>query len=248
MTTWENTDSINESENLTVTSDAAFERVTNDFKMEEEIPWWYLKQNTAWLVQEIPNISFLDISDTMLESHKTLHNRKNRNIVVWLHWKSIEAQPQDIWIYRDIVPELNSWLWYPKFNTYLKWSNNTCFGSNTTMPWIWAYEIKEDWIYRMSYSYTISDISSSATLISRYIMLLDNWWTLTQINSQCFWNGIWWQSIWISSYSASWDTHIELHKWDRLMLAVKVTDTNWWDVWRWFTQAELTLQFQQYTL
>lgn len=93
MTTWENTDKI---DNLTVTSDAAYERVTSDEHFEDERDWGFLKQNTSWLVQEIPNISFLDIADTMLESQKTLYNRKNWNIVVGKAWRSIEAQPQDL--------------------------------------------------------------------------------------------------------------------------------------------------------
>jgi hypothetical protein len=93
MTTWENTDSIKESENLTVTSDAAFERVTNDFKMEEERDVGSLKQNTAWLVDEIPNTSFLDIWDTFLETKKTLADKAWYVLVVWTNGKSIEAVP-----------------------------------------------------------------------------------------------------------------------------------------------------------
>lgn len=93
MTTWENTDSINESENLIVTSDAAFERVTNDFKMEEERDVGSLKQNTAWLVDEIPNISLLDIWDTFLETKKTLADKAWYVLVVWTNGKSIEAVP-----------------------------------------------------------------------------------------------------------------------------------------------------------
>lgn len=95
MTTWESTDNV-DMENVTVTSDAAFERVASDEHFEDERDWGYLKQNTSWLVQEIPNIAFLDIADTMLESQKTLYNRKNWNIVVGKAWKSIEAQPQDL--------------------------------------------------------------------------------------------------------------------------------------------------------
>lgn len=93
MTTWENIDSINESENLTVTSDAAFERVTNDMKMEEERDVGSLKQNTAWLVDEIPNISFIDIADVFLESKKTLADKAWYVLIVWTNGKSIEAVP-----------------------------------------------------------------------------------------------------------------------------------------------------------
>lgn len=94
MTTWESIDNeIERVENLTITSDAAFERVTNDLKMEDERDWWYLKQNTAWLVQEIPNISFLDIWDTFLESKKTLADKAGYVLIVWTNGKSIEAVP-----------------------------------------------------------------------------------------------------------------------------------------------------------
>lgn len=95
MTTWENTDSIDieRVDNLTITSDAAFERVTSDLKMEDERDRWYLKQNTAWLVQEIPNISFLDIWDTFLETKKTLADKAGYVLIVWTNGKSIEAVP-----------------------------------------------------------------------------------------------------------------------------------------------------------
>lgn len=95
MTTWESIDNEN-MENVTVTSDAAFERVTSDEHFEDERGEGFLKQNTSWLVQEVPNIWFLDIADTMLESKKTLYNRKNWNIVVGTAGRSIEAQPQDL--------------------------------------------------------------------------------------------------------------------------------------------------------
>ena len=77
MTTWESTDNVEVMDNVTITSDAAYERVTSDEHFEEEKNWWYLQQNTSWLVQEIPNIAFIDIADTMLESKKTLYDREN---------------------------------------------------------------------------------------------------------------------------------------------------------------------------
>lgn len=246
MTTWENIDST---DNVTVTSDEAFERVTSDIKDEYTESDGSLKQNTAWLINEIPNISILDISDFLIENKKTLYDRQNWNIVVGKAGRSIEAQPQDIWIYRDVVNELQSWLWTPKFNTYIKWSNNTCFGSNATLPWMWVFQIKEKWIYRVSYSFSISDISGLASWIWRYIMRLESWWTLHSINEQFYWNWwSWWAAMWISDYSASWDTHLELEVWDRLLLYIKVADSNWWAVWRWLKQAEFTLQFVQYKL
>lgn len=96
MITWENTDSIDnikESDDIVVTSDAAFQRVTNDEKFSDEQWDGYLKQNTAWLVQEIPNISFIDIWDTFLETKKTLADKAGYVLVVWTNGKSIEAVP-----------------------------------------------------------------------------------------------------------------------------------------------------------
>lgn len=93
MTELENTDNIEYNENVTVTSDAAFERVTSDLKMEEWQKEWYLQQNTAWLTQEIPNISFLDIADTFLVTKKTLADKAWYVLVVWTDGKSIEAVP-----------------------------------------------------------------------------------------------------------------------------------------------------------
>ena len=92
MTTWESTDNEN-MENVTVTSDAAFERVTSDEHFEDEKGEGFLKQNTSWLVQEVPNISFLDIADTFLETKKTLSDKAGYVLVVWQNGKSIEAVP-----------------------------------------------------------------------------------------------------------------------------------------------------------
>ena len=92
MTTWESIDNEN-MENVTVTSDAAFERVTSDEHFEDEKGEGFLKQNTSWLVQEVPNISFLDIADTFLETKKTLSDKAGYVLVVWQNGKSIEAVP-----------------------------------------------------------------------------------------------------------------------------------------------------------
>ncbi len=93
MITWESIDSTynTTTENIIVTSDETFERVTSDIKMDYSEESWYLKQNTAWLVDEVPNISFLDIWDTFLETNKTLADKANYVLVVWANGKSIEA-------------------------------------------------------------------------------------------------------------------------------------------------------------
>ena len=250
MTESENIDKIDNAENITVTSDGAFERVISDMKIEEWQDKWYLQQNTAWLVQEIPNISFLDISDTLLESHKTLYGKENWILRVWINAKSIETQPQDIWIFRDVVQDPQNWLWIPSFNTYLPWNNvwnNTCFKSYN-IPWVWSsFEIKVVWIYHASYSFYINNISSSATWVQRVVMLR-RWGALTPMKTQCYWNVWAWPVIWINDYSASWDAYVELQKDDLIMLAVIVKDANWDYVWWKFAEAEFTLQFQQYKL
>lgn len=157
MTTWENTDSINESENLTVTSDAAFERVTNDFKMEEENDWWFLKQNTAWLVQEIPNISFLDVADTMLESKKTFHKRENRVLRIGNAGKSVEAQPQDFCFLYGSSPSVDrTWevRMIPINSSSIVPDNAWCFIVVSDSTWTYV-EIKQSWYYSMKYNGTI---------------------------------------------------------------------------------------------
>ena len=93
MTTWESIDSVERTDNLIVTSDAAFERVSSNEHFENERGEWFLKQNTSWLVQEVPNISFLDIADTFLETKKTLSDKAGYVLVVWENGKSIEAVP-----------------------------------------------------------------------------------------------------------------------------------------------------------
>jgi len=146
MTTLESIDNTN-MENVTVTSDEAFERVTSNESFEEE--WWdgYLKQNTAWLVQEIPNISFLDIADTMLESKKTFHNRQNWILRIWKAGKSVEAQPQDAARMTHISE------WRPSsdseiipFTDITTASNLSLFTIENNKITIWY-----SWIYRVSY-------------------------------------------------------------------------------------------------
>lgn len=153
MTELENTDSTPSTENITVTSDAAFERVTSDIKMEgEEDNGGYLKQNTAWLVQEIPNISFVDIADTLLESKKTLYGRQNWNVVVWTAGKSIEVVPQDLGYLYTTTSASYSWEEYnmpldgstlqSNLSTYnvVSWALNTYVSINTE----WYYEVEYD--------------------------------------------------------------------------------------------------------
>lgn len=206
MTTWESTDNVEVMDNVTVTSDAAYERVTSDEHFEEERNWGYLQQNTSWLVQEIPNISFLDIADTMLESKKTLYNRKNWNIVIWKAWRSIEAQPQDLarLVSNDkyihvgdtndyIIPfediEIPSWEDEINIKTF-EFKNN----------WI---EVLIPWVYRISYWWQINPWNT--TYFRIWMRRNGNYITSDDYdNVNGFWSIIsWWRSI--SLKCAEWD-------------------------------------------
>lgn len=162
MTTWESIDKIEKTDNLTLTSDASYERVTNDEHFEEERDWGYLQQNTSWLVQEIPNISFLDIADTFLESKKTLVGREWHTLIVWNLWKSIETVWQDT---------LNIRLWEDKtissspalvqLDTYNLTPDSDKIEVDENH--IWRINILRDWYYRISYGWTV-DLQSATQL------------------------------------------------------------------------------------
>lgn len=166
-TQWEST------ENLIVTSDAMFERVTNNERMEEEERVGSLRQNTAWLVDEIPNISFLDISDTMLESKKTFHNRENRVLRIGNAGKSVEAQPQDFcFLYGSSRSVDRSWevAMIPINSSSIVPDNAWCFVvvSDATSTYV---EIKQSWYYSMKYNWTIH----STTVTQNANNFLEHW-------------------------------------------------------------------------
>lgn len=154
MTTWESIDNVN-MDNVTVTSDEAYERVTSDEHFDEERNWGFLQQNTSWLVQEIPNISFLDIADTMLENHKTLYDRENWILRVGKKGRSIEAQPQD-----TVTLTLNEnytiplWRRYIEFDSSISsWNYTVCMPQDT---WnIRSVKILQTWYYIISYWWTV---------------------------------------------------------------------------------------------
>lgn len=227
MTTWENTDSIERVDNLTITSDAAYERVTSDLKMEDERDWWYLKQNTAWLVQEIPNISILDIADTMLESKKTLSGRANWNVVVGSAGKSIEVIPQDI-----VTLKMNESVIYDIFPAWIEFGDSI-ISWDTTMTLDsddnWKIEILQDWYYKISYWWTIDPGTNTAFSI----------WVWNIVRDEYDWGsyGImmsWWRSI----------SNVYLEKWDYVYLDILASD----DVTVYQDYTYLEIQFQQYKL
>ena len=138
MTTWESTDNVEVMDNITITSDAAYERVTSDEHFEEEKNWGYLQQNTSWLVQEIPNIAFIDIADTMLESKKTLYDRENWILRVWEKGRSIEVQPQDtVTLLMNADYNISqSWEHYIEFDSTGKIVADNCENVNNAYFWI----------------------------------------------------------------------------------------------------------------
>lgn len=191
MTTWENIDRVIE-ENVTVTSDEAYERITSDLKLEDERDWWYLKQNTAWLVQEIPNISFLDIWDTLLESKKTLYGRNNWNVVVWNAGKSIEVVPQDfirLKFTNEITNIANSDI---DFDTITESSNKTTMERDQNYPY--RIHINKTWYYRISYWWGIKPLS--ATEFSVVLQSDIDYITWDAFEQWNYWNLIsWWRTI-----------------------------------------------------
>lgn len=214
MTELENTDSL---ENVTVTSDAAFERVTSDIKMEEWEDWWYLKQNTAWLVQEIPNISILDISDFLIENKKTLYDRQNWTIVVGKAGKSIEAQPQDIcYMYTNTQVSQSGLYSYVEFeNIDVSSNEKLCFYPQTT-GWHSAIRILKEWWYQIQYSYQASISSSNNYYIDSCITVTPDWWSLSvkELRRMTLIN-------WYTSYSDAILIHLD--EWDLVWLWVRWT-------------------------
>lgn len=237
MTTWESIDNTN-MENVTVTSDEAFERVTSNESFEEE--WWegYLKQNTSWLVQEIPNISFLDIADTMLESKKTFHNRKNWILRVGNAGKSVEAQPQDTILLR--LDENKTYImspWYTDnwidFDSEVSSLNYTTSKPDDTYMFNW-YKVKilETWYYSISYWWTLNPNSATnfAVLIaSNSITITSDMfvnWTYPEVMS-------WWKTI----------PNILLSAWDIVWMKIQANDAI-----EMYKNTYLSVQFQQYIL
>lgn len=236
MTTWESIDNV-DMENVTVTSDAAFERVTSDEHFEDEKDSGYLKQNTSWLVQEIPNISFIDIADTMLESKKTLYNRENWILRVWEAGRSIEAQPQDtvtLWLNDDY--NIPSWDHYIEFDTITSSQHYT-----TCKPWqqwnIYTVEILQTWYYIISYWWEISpwnatDVKISVWLYTSSPIIVDLVYdrykdsSLPEIMS-------WWKYV----------PNVLLNEWDLLCMRI---DTDYAVTLHWWTY--FNIQFQQYNI
>lgn len=236
MTTWESIDNV-DMENVTVTSDAAFERVTSDEHFEEDKSDGYLKQNTSWLVQEVPNISFIDIADTMLESKKTLYDRENWILRVGKSGRSIEAQPQDI-VTLNVDSDYNvaSWEHYIEFDGSVSSQNYT-----VCKPWqqwnIYTVEILQTWFYIISYWREITTGSATDITVSVWFY---SWTPLTVYLVYDRYKDSSLPEI-ISGWK--YVPNVLLNKWDLLCMRVNTDDDitiHWW--------TYFNVQFQQYNL
>ena len=235
MTTWESTDNVEVMDNITITSDAAYERVTSDEHFEEEKNWGYLQQNTSWLVQEIPNIAFIDIADTMLESKKTLYNRENWILRVWEKGRSIEVQPQDTvsLIMNADYDITQTWKHLIEFDDKISTLNFTVCEPQSSWN-VYHAKILQTWYYTISYwwevktnSATSLNISVAKWYVGADVIVMDRYkdTQLPEILS-------WWKSM----------PNVYLEKWDVVDMyilcdsAVTIYKTTY-----------LNIQFQQYS-
>lgn len=233
MTTWESTDNM---ENVTITSDEAFERVTSDEHFEEEKDGGFLKQNTSWLVQEIPNISFLDIADTMLENQKTLYDRENWILRVGKAWRSIEAQPQDIVTLKmNTDYSVSPWTHYIEYDGSLSsWNYTVCKPTQTYN--ISSVEILQSWYYTISYWWTVDTNSATSLNISVFkwdiinpiIIVWDEYKDTNLPDTMSWWK---------------YKPNVLLNAWDVLFMMIESDDTI-----KIYADTYFNVQFQQYNL
>lgn len=235
MTTWESIDNVN-MENVTVTSDEVFERVTSDESFTDETSNWYLQQNTSWLVQEIPNISFLDIADTMLESKKTLYDRENWILRVGKAWRSIEVQPQDtVSLLMNADYDItNTWEHYIEFDKSISSLNYTVCRPSETWN-LYHIEILQTWYYIISYWWEVMTNSASELRISIYKDWTNPWVIMTDKYKDTQLPEImsWWKYM----------SNIYLEQGDVLDMKIYSNSTL-----KIFKTTYLNIQFQQYTL
>lgn len=226
MTTWESTDNM---DNVTVTSDEAFERVTSDEHFDEEKDWGFLKQNTSWLVQEVPNIAFIDIADTMLESKKTLYDRENWVLRVGKAGRSIEAQPQDTVLLR-LDEDKSFW---PYIEAAVSFDDDVSSLNYTTCEPDW-YRVKilQTWYYTISYWWIFKPWTSEILRISvesNADRIAYDYFKSTPLPEYLSWG----KTI----------PNIRLEAWDWIRMMVYTNDG-----WTLDKNSYLSIQFQQYIL
>lgn len=237
MTTWESIDNVN-MDNVTVTSDEAYERVTSDEHFDEERNWGFLQQNTSWLVQEIPNISFLDVADTMLENHKTLYDRENWVLRVGKAGRSIEAQPQD-----TVTLILNENYTVPLGRHYIEYDNSLSSWNYTVckpeQSWnISTVDILQTWYYIISYWWTVTTAINNTTWID---ITVCKWDLINPI--RIIWDS--YKNTQCPEILSGWryKPNIFLNAWDKLFMLIEA-DSNI----EIHNDTYLNVQFQQYNL
>ena len=235
MTTWESTDNVEVMDDITITSDAAYERVTSDEHFEDERDWGFLKQNTSWLVQEIPNIAFIDIADTMLESKKTLYDRENWILRVWEKGRSIEVQPQDtVTLLMNADYNISqSWEHYIEFDKSISSLNCTVCTPQQTGN-LFHVDILQTWYYIISYWWEVKSNSASNLRITikkswaNPWIIISDWHKDTQLPEIMSW----WKYL----------PNVYLEKWDVVDMYIlcdsSVTINK---------DTYLSIQFQQYS-
>ena len=240
MTTWESIDKT-DMENVTVTSDVAYERVTSDEHFVDEWERTFLKQNTAWLVQEIPNIAFLDIADTMLENKKTLVGRNNWLLKIGKEGKSVEVQPQDIvsvWTSDEKTYTESGWIVdsYIEFDSYTSWDNNTaCIANDEAIPGVYTCDILQNGVYTISY-WCIVEVNSATQILIRIWKV----WAHSWIISEEFYKGSSLPEV-ISCWRTT--SNITIDKWDSVYMKIIADD----DV-KVYSDAYMDIKFQQYNI
>lgn len=269
-------DRISRPERIETSDGYDIHRVKNNQTLDDWYDnWWsdmsddenWIEQNTSWLVQDIPNISFLDIWDTLLESKKTLYARAWAKLIVWKASKSIElmyknkcklsfepnySSDVENLVRRDIDSPYVTWLWdNPDYATLYQ-----AFGPLAVM-------IEEDWRYRITHKEEI-ELQSTQDTICCYVdvyrkdvndvyQILIKWWiavswfewkwtltwttSWTDPNGSCSITFKLWQIM--QHVPTMWYIERELQKWDILVLRMRdmTPDSSTWAM-RW---NELTI-------
>lgn len=196
----------------TETSDGFFiEKVNNssvlDNRWSDDSDVW-LKQDTAWLVDEIPNISFLDIWDTLLEDKKTLHDRRWAHLVVWKASKSIEleyANKFKLSFEPNYMSDVENLVKWDIESPYVSWiKDNPDYAQYYTAFWPLACMIEEDGRYEILHKEEIQlqpDTDTVCCYVDLYrkdvndtYQIFNKWWYAVS----------WWK--WAFEKTFSWTT------------------------------------------
>ena len=211
MTQYANIDKKNFFDRIETSDWYQIEKIGNSSEFDDnrkDTPDEWLKQDTAWLVNEIPNISFLDIWDTLLESKKTLHWRRWAHLIVWDASKSIELMYMNkfkLWfepnyntdvanlVHRDIDTPYLDWLWW-----------DPQYASLYAIYWPLSCIVKERWRYRIMHKEEIRPQPGVDTAVC-YVNIYrkDSLWRYQNLSK--WWYAVsWW--LWNFSKVFSWTT------------------------------------------